>query len=204
MLLFVVHSYQGGNKMKQRLKLQALIEISLFASLGLIFDMLIPYRLPQGGAVSLAMLPILVMAYRHGLRGGLATGALVGTLQLLFGAYIFTPVQFLLDYTVAYGLVGVAGIFAGQVKQSAKDGAKKTLTFYLILGALIGSALRYVAHVVSGIVFFAEYAEGPVVLYSLGYNLTYMLPSFLVSAVVIVILFTSAPRFATLATRDIR
>ncbi|OGX78019.1 MULTISPECIES: energy-coupled thiamine transporter ThiT [Exiguobacterium] len=190
--------------MKQRLKLQALIEISLFASLGLIFDMLIPYRLPQGGAVSLAMLPILVMAYRHGLRGGLATGALVGTLQLLFGAYIFTPVQFLLDYTVAYGLVGVAGIFAGQVKQSAKDGAKKTLTFYLILGALIGSALRYVAHVVSGIVFFAEYAEGPVVLYSLGYNLTYMLPSFLVSAVVIVLLFTSAPRFATLATRDIR
>ncbi|MFN3367515.1 MAG: energy-coupled thiamine transporter ThiT, partial [Exiguobacterium mexicanum] len=88
--------------MKQRLKLQALIEISLFAALGLIFDLLIPFRMPQGGSVSLAMLPIFVMAYRHGLKGGLATGALVGTLQLLFGAYIFTPVQFLLDYTFAY------------------------------------------------------------------------------------------------------
>lgn len=190
--------------MKQKLKLQALIEISLFSALALVFDLLMPYRMPQGGSITLVMLPIFVMAYRHGLKGGLATGALVGTMQLLFGAYIFTPVQFLLDYTVAYGLVGVAGIFAAQVKQSAKDGAKKTLTFYLILGALIGSALRYVAHVVSGIVFFAEYAEGPVVLYSLGYNLTYMLPSFLIATIVLVLLFTTAPRFATLATRDIR
>ncbi|KAB2860560.1 MAG: energy-coupled thiamine transporter ThiT, partial [Exiguobacterium chiriqhucha] len=52
--------------MKQRLKLQALIEISLFAALGLIFDLLIPFRMPQGGSISLAMLPIFVMAYRHG------------------------------------------------------------------------------------------------------------------------------------------
>lgn len=190
--------------MKQRLKLQALIEISLFAALGLIFDLLIPFRMPQGGSISLAMLPIFVMAYRHGLKGGLATGALVGTLQLLFGAYIFTPVQFLLDYTFAYGVVGMAGLFAGQVKRVAKDEAKKTLVVYLVLGALLGSLLRYGAHVLSGIVFFAEYAEGPVVAYSFAYNMTYMLPSFLVSAVVLVLLFVSAPRFATLATRDVR
>ncbi|MEJ6527107.1 MULTISPECIES: energy-coupled thiamine transporter ThiT [unclassified Exiguobacterium] len=190
--------------MKTRFKLQALIEISLFAALGLIFDLLIPYRLPQGGSISLAMLPIFVMAFRHGLKGGLATGALVGTLQLLFGAYIFTPVQFLLDYTVAYGLVGMAGVFAGRVKQAASNGATKTLATYLVLGALLGSMLRYAAHVISGIVFFAEYAEGPVVAYSLGYNATYMAPSFVISAIVLVLLFTTAPRFTRVATRDLR
>ncbi len=122
---------------------------------------------------------------------------------MLFGAYIFTPVQFLLDYTFAYGVVGIAGLFAGQVKRAAKQEAKKTLIVYLVLGALLGSLLRYGAHVLSGIVFFAEYAEGPVVAYSFAYNMTYMLPSFLVSAVVLVLLFVSAPRFATLATRDV-
>ncbi|KDN57474.1 MAG: energy-coupled thiamine transporter ThiT [Exiguobacterium sp.] len=190
--------------MKQKLTLQALIEISLFSALALIFDLLMPYRMPQGGSITLVMLPIFVMAYRHGLKGGLATGALVGTLQLLFGAYIFTPVQFLVDYTFAYGLVGMAGVFAGQVKRAAKDGSKKTLVLYLVLGALLGSLLRYAAHVLSGIVFFAQYAEGPVVAYSLGYNMTYMLPSFLIATIVLVLLFTTAPRFATLATRDVR
>lgn len=190
--------------MKQRLKLQALIEISLFAALGIIFDLLIPFRMPQGGSISLVMLPIFVMAYRHGLKGGLATGALVGTLQLLFGVYIFTPIQFFVDYTLAYGLVGMAGVFASQVKQAARQDAKKTLIVYLVLGALLGSLLRYAAHVVSGIVFFAAFAEGPVVAYSFAYNLTYMLPSFLISALVLVLLFTTAPRFVTLATRELR
>lgn len=190
--------------MKQKLTLQALIEISLFSALALVFDLLIPYRMPQGGSITLVMLPIFVMAYRHGLKGGLATGALVGTLQLLFGAYIFTPVQFLVDYTFAYALVGMAGVFSGQVKRAAKEDAKKTLIAYLVIGAFLGSLLRYGAHVLSGIVFFAEYAEGPVVAYSLIYNMTYMLPSFLVSAAVLVLLFVSAPRFATLATRDVR
>lgn len=190
--------------MKQRFKLQVLIEISLFAALGLIFDLLIPYRLPQGGSISLAMLPIFVMAFRHGLKGGLATGAIVGTLQLLFGAYIFTPVQFLLDYTVAYALVGLAGVFAGRVKNAAKAGTMKSLSTYLVLGALLGSLLRFIAHFTSGVVFFAQYAEGPVVTYSLVYNATYMIPSFLVSAIVLVVLFTGAPRFASMATRDVR
>ena len=190
--------------MKQRFKLQVLIEISLFAALGIVFDLLIPYRLPQGGSISLAMLPIFVMAFRHGVKGGLATGSLVGTLQLLFGAYIFTPVQFLLDYTVAYALVGLAGVFAGGMKQAARQGATRRLMVYLVVGALLGSILRFGAHFISGIVFFAEYAEGPVVAYSLIYNATYMVPSFLVSAIVLVVLFTGAPRFASLATREVR
>lgn len=190
--------------MKQKLKLQALIEISLFSALALVFDLLIPYRMPQGGSITLVMLPIFVMAYRHGLKGGLATGALVGTLQLLFGPYIFTPVQFLVDYTLAYGVVGFAGVFANRVKTSARKEQKNMLILYLILGAFLGSALRYAAHVFSGIVFFAEYAEGPVVWYSLVYNMTYMLPSFLLATAVLVLLFTTAPRFATLATRDLR
>ncbi|WP_214826996.1 energy-coupled thiamine transporter ThiT [Exiguobacterium algae] len=190
--------------MNQRFKLQTLIEISLFAALGIIFDLLIPFRLPQGGSISLAMLPIFVMAFRHGVKGGLATGALVGTMQFMFGVYIFTPVQFLLDYTVAFGLVGMAGIFAGRVKQAAQQGAMKTLTTYLILGSFLGAFLRFLAHFISGVVFFAEYAEGPVVTYSILYNATYMVPSFILCAIVLVTLFTAAPRFVSVATRDVR
>lgn len=189
------------NKTNKTFSLQTMIEISLFAALGLVFDLIIPYRLPQGGSVSLAMLPIFVMAFRHGVKGGVATGAIIGTLQLLFGAYIFTPIQFVLDYTFAYGVVGMAGVMAGRLKAAAKAGDFRKIATTVVIGSFIGAFLRYAAHVVSGIVFFAEYAEGPVVLYSLTYNAAYMVPSFAVSALVLVALFKTAPRFTAIVLK---
>ena len=65
----------------------------------------------------------------------------------------------------------------------------------MIVGTFLGSALRYLAHVYSGIVFFGEFApEGqPVAVYSLVYNGTYMLPSFIVSAIIVILVISAAP-----------
>ena len=66
----------------------------------------------------------------------------------------------------------------------------------IIIGTVIGGLLRYLIHFIGGIVFFAEYApEGqPVWLYSLVYNGSYIIPATILSAIVAVLLFTSAPR----------
>ena len=53
----------------------------------------------------------------------------------------------------------------------------------VVLGTFIAAFLRYLAHVASGILFFGEFAgEQNVILYSLIYNSTYMIPVFLVSS----------------------
>ncbi|WP_214892064.1 energy-coupled thiamine transporter ThiT [Exiguobacterium sp. H66] len=184
-------------------RLQMLMEIAIFASLGVVFDLLIPFKMPQGGSISLAMLPIFVMAFRHGVVGGVITGALVGTIQLMFAPQVLTVVQPLLDYTLAYGVVGLSGVFAGQVKKAATEGQKKRLMTIVLFATLLGAGLRYICHVISGIVFFAEYAKGPVVPYSFIYNATYMAPSYVLCGVVAGILFTTAPRLLRYSARGI-
>ena len=68
---------------------------------------------PQGGSISIAMVPIFLMAYRWGIKGGMLTGFLLGLLQFILGfSQIYTLLQGIIDYFVAFSVVGLAGIFA--------------------------------------------------------------------------------------------
>ncbi|RXD25188.1 energy-coupled thiamine transporter ThiT, partial [Acinetobacter baumannii] len=86
----------------------------------------------------------------------------------LTGAYIMHPIQVLFDYPLPYAVLGFAGFFASKV--NAVEVGRRSLYIWLATG--IGSIARLVCHIISGVVFFADYApEGmnPVV-YSVGYN----------------------------------
>lgn len=156
----------------------------------------IGFSFPQGGAITLSMLPIIVMAFRWGIVGGMLTGFTSGLLQLIMGGYVFTPIQASLDYFVAYTLVGVAAVTSGWLIRSRAKRSKGSMATAIIVGTVIGGLLRYIIHFIGGIVFFGEFApEGqPVWLYSLIYNGSYMIPATIISATVAVILFTTAPR----------
>ncbi|MBB6454121.1 thiamine transporter [Salirhabdus euzebyi] len=183
--------------MRNNSKVLFLVEIAIFSALAYLLDELSGFLTgrfwPQGGSVSIGMLPIFIMAYRWGIKGGLLTGFLFGGLQLILGQpWIATPVQAFLEYFVAFTVVGLAGVFAKQIQQGLLNGNAKKWVSYIILGTLIGGLLRFICHFVAGIVFFAEYApEGtPVVLYSLGYNGGYMSIS---TGICIVLLFLLMP-----------
>ncbi|PAV28817.1 energy-coupled thiamine transporter ThiT [Virgibacillus profundi] len=176
-----------------------LIEVAIFAAMALLLDILpfLSFKVwAQGGSVSFAMIPIFIVAFRWGVRGGILAGLLWGVLQLLFGPAIFTPLQGFLDYIVAFSVLGLAGIFAKSIQNATKEGKAIVGLSYILLGTLLGSALRFLAHFTGGIVFFGEYApEGqPVWIYSLIYNGSYMLPGFLVSGVIVYFLFYKQPR----------
>jgi thiamine transporter len=87
-------------------------------------------------------------------------------------------------------------VFANVVMDSLSKDAKGKWMTYVIMGSFLGSVLRYLCHVVSGIVFFGEYAPKgqPVAIYSLLYNGTYMLPSFVISAIIIIIVISAVPK----------
>ena len=128
---------------------------------------------PNGGSITVAsMLPIFIYAYIAGPRAGILAGLCYGMLQYIQEPYFVHWTQLLLDYPIAFALLGTAGIFRG--KQW--------------LGALVGSMGRFLCHFLSGVVFFAEYAgEQNVFLYSFGYNISYILPDLIICLVILLL-----------------
>ena len=127
----------------------------------------------QGGSVGAAMLPIVVFAFRHGGGWGVMAGLIFGTIKCFFaGGFAWGWQSILLDYTVAYGAVGLAGL-CGKLPHG------------LGFGAALGATARFVIHFISGITIYAILAPTELFgitflnpwFYSLVYNLGYMLPS---------------------------
>jgi len=140
-------------------------------------DVLPPiFSLPQGGSVSAAsMVPLLWFSLRRGLRSGLEVCCIYGLVHMVLpGSYIVDPLQALLDYPIAFGALGLAGLF------------KK----YPLIGVTTGIIGRFSAHFLSGVIFFGIYApEGmhPAI-YSAIYNGGYLIIELIVSITIIYII----------------
>ncbi len=151
--------------------------VALAGALGYISNNLSLLKLPQGGSINLGMIPIFWLALRRGWKIGIAAGAVFGIVDLFIEPFVVHPVQLVLDYPLAFALLGVAGFF------------KK----YPIAGVIIGGIGRFSSHFISGIIYFPQYAppEMSPLVYSAIYNGTYLIPSILICAVVIGIMAES-------------
>ena len=177
-------------------RVKVMAEIGLAVALSAILNFFPLFKMPQGGSVSLEMLPILIIAVRWGGIAGMISGLVYGLLQLVMGAYIVHPLQLILDYPLAYLLVGLAGFVA--LKDRISEEGLKRRGYYarLLLAVLIGGFARFVAHLISGVIFFGQYApEGQNVwVYSAIYNGSFILPSVLIAFIVIIPLLKSLIR----------
>ncbi len=180
----------------QKERLLTMLEIAIMSALALVLGQIKFGALwPMGGSISLIMVPIFIMTLRHGWRVGVITGFLVGILDFLFGGYVVHPIQLILDYPLAYTVLGLGGLaLRGKTGQEVK-GKTSGLLNHVQLGQIslmlvIGTSLRLLCHFISGIVWFGSYApEGvPAYLYSLGYNASYLVPEAAISLVVLIIL----------------
>lgn len=194
---------EGGEKMsKQKNQVMVLTEIAISAALGLVFDVffgwlqktLYPGLLPYGGNIGLTMVPIMLLSFRRGIRAGLLAGLLVGLTQMLYDVqHILEIRQYLLDYPIAFMVVGFAGVIS--------QGNKKLNPMTLGLGATLGGLLRYLSHFIAGVTFWRAYVPEEAFLgikgftpltWSIFYNGLYMIPSTILSAVVLIIMFKTA------------
>lgn len=125
------------------------------------------FKLPQGGSITLvSLLPIMLYAYMHGPKKGLAIGFIYGILQAIQDPFIIHPAQFLLDYPIAFAMVAFTGIFSN-VKALEKLPQVK-----FVLGAICVAIFRYIAHLISGVFAFSAYCPENmnVFAYSAVYN----------------------------------
>lgn len=144
---------------------------------------------PYGGSITIAsFVPVLIYAYAYGVIDGLLVGLTFGLLNFISGPYILTPFTFILDYLLAFASIGFMGI--------AKKFTKKT-TFNVVLGTLGVYIIRFIFHLISGIIYFNEDAiwvnlpgwavSGPFV-YSFIYQCIYIPADCAIAIVVLYIL----------------
>lgn len=162
--------------MNRRSTTVVIAESGIMIALSWLLSLVKVFSMPQGGSITLgSMIPIVVLALRRGPKVGIGAGAVLGVLRfVLKPSGIVHPVQWLLDYPVAFGLLGLAGFFAA-------------LPW---LGALLGVGARMVSHTVGGAIFFAHFApEGmnPWI-YSVGYNISYLGIEAVIAAIILALL----------------
>jgi len=165
-----------------------LVEIALAVSLAAGLGMVKLFVMPQGGSVSLEMIPILFIAVRRGVVPAMVAGGLYGCIQMVLpGFYYVHPAQLVLDYPLAFAAIGLAGLIPVPWFDSDSEQPRWTSTYtgLLVAAVALGVLGRFACHYVSGIVFFGSYApQGqPVWLYSLLYNGLYLLPELVISVV---------------------
>ncbi len=161
-LLWGVACFMKRRSKKLSPKQLAFCAVSI--ALGTVLSNIKVLSFPTGGSVTLlSMLIICLPGYWFGTGAGILTGVAYGVLQMLVDPYILFPAQLIVDYLLAFGSLGLSGLF-----HAKKNG--------LILGYITAVLGRYLFSVLSGWLFFGIYAwEGWNPLpYSLAYNAIYI------------------------------
>lgn len=160
------------------------------------------YKLPNGGSVTFAsMAPIVVIALMYDFGWAMLTAFAYSMVQMLLGFYppptqdfLSFALVILLDYVIAFSVLGLAGVIAHRFKNRVAGAAAATCAVIL---------LRLCCHFLSGILIWAPYApeDMPVWLYSIGYNSSYMIPEMIVSAIAVslVVRFVNLDKLAARA-----
>jgi len=165
----------GMSMTRKQWTAKALAYAALSIALAFVLSFIKVFEMPQGGSVTLAsMLPIMLFAAAYGVGPGLLAGAAYGLLQYLQGGFFVHPIQFLLDYPIAFAMIGLAGLHT----VLPKSWNKWSLYACMVVAAL-GRAL---SATLAGILYWetAPWA-------SLVYNGTYLIPDTIICIVLAVI-----------------
>lgn len=183
--------------MKNKKSITALAECSVLVAMSVVLSLIKVWQMPLGGGVTLvSMLPVCLISFRHGLKWGFLSAFADSVFQLIFGITMSGLLGWglkanmligciMFDYIIAYTVLGIAGIF------------RKNGTAGIIAGLFIAILLRFASHFLSGYIIFTNLEqwelfgsafENAPALYSLCYNGMYLLPEFILTAVVVFIL----------------
>ncbi len=175
----IIFAQRSNGKKSSAISAKQLAFCALAIALGTVLSEIKVFHFPTGGSITLfSMLIICLPGYWFGTGAGILTGVAYGLLQLIIDPYVLYPSQLVVDYILAFGALGLSGVF-------------RKNKYGLQLGYVAAIIGRYIFAVISGWIFFGDYAwEGWGALpYSLAYNAIYI---FAEAAITLVILFVPA------------
>lgn len=172
---------------KTTFQTKVIAEVAIFAALSsALYTVTLPFlTLPYGGSVTAAsMVPIIWLSFRRGVKGGMFGGIIFGLVALpidvmrLQYSPIVHPVQLLLDYPIAFGAIGLAGLF----KPSSSDEVLRPL-----VGVAIATLGRFLSHFLAGIFFWTTFGLDGII-YSAVYNGSFLTGEFVIAIAIIYLL----------------
>ena len=172
------------NSKSTKNKVLMLTESAVMIAFATVLSIVKIVDMPYGGSVTAcSMLPLLIIAYRYGTKWGLLTSFTYGVIQMFLGmdnlsyatSFWAAIAIILLDYFVAFVVLGLGGLFRKITKTQGQA---------LCAASVVTGFLRYLCHTISGCTVWAGMAlpTKDALIYSLSYNLTYMLPEIIVLA----------------------
>jgi thiamine transporter len=159
-----------------------LMEASTAVALCVLLGNLRLLELPSGGSISLAAVPLLAYAAARGGRGAVLACWCAGAAHALSGGTIIHPLQFLLDYVIAYGVLALPAAFG------ATSAARRTL------GIVLALALQLAVTTFSGVLFFSSVAGAAAWRYSLSYNAATSIPELVLALLTVPIAIRALQR----------
>ncbi len=201
-------------------KTRRLTESAMLLAVAIILELLSKTFIPEmtfGGQLTIvSMLPVVLISYRHGVKWGFVAAFAYALIEMVIGmrtiSAAFLPnsqdymgakaiLMVLLDYLVAYTLLGLGGIFRNRIQNPGIS---------LMCGSLAALGARYLSHILSGFILYTSWAEWfftqdgfpawgaqlvaslePTTLglvYSIVYNGLYMLPEMIFTAIASVLI----------------
>lgn len=190
--------------MENKINLRVLAEIGILAAIAFILHLLEKVVFGgiwvNGGGIAFSILPIIILCFRRGPLAGFICALIVMAISFLGGIYSIADVwykvlfQILLDYVLSTPLLATAGLLYIPFKKAE---TKKKKYLYLVLGVLVGEFFQFITYFLSGMIFWPTPADGWNVpagaIYSLLYNGSYCLPTAIVCAIILVLMYKKAP-----------
>ena len=192
---------QVGARTKSKKALSTIVVSARRLALALIikcvFKFVTVLNFPNGGSISLIMAPLVLTSLYCGPIWGTRIGLAYGVCdRLIDGAVAYHWLSLILDYFLGFARMGVASIFRKQFFE------KKTWS--LVAGRTLAGFSRFICSFFSGLfISWDDVSTGALnpnlnkggLIYSLGYNLGYMVPSILICTLLLVAI--SKPLFET-------
>lgn len=163
-----------------------IVEAGISIALSVVLSLIVLFRMPLGGSVTLASkLPLIIYSIRWQRKRGVLVGAIFGLIQILMGGYVIHPAQAVLDYIVSFAAIGLAGIRFG-------DGfSRKSFIPSIILAYIISGA----SNVLSGMIYFNDMTVATKAgfksffAYALAYNYSFLAADLAILLVIMLVSF---------------
>ena len=184
--MFFFTNLKGGVLVK-KWTTKMLVEAGVMLALALVLDRIKIYRMPLGGSVTAgSMIPIIIFSMRWGLGPGIIAGVTYGVLKLILGGYILNPIQAILEYPLAFGCLGLSGVFSDSLTKIKEINYPK-----IIASVFIAISGRFICHLIAGVVFFSSDLPEGVNAWanSAIYQGSYLVPEFIIGAVLLSLLW---------------
>ena len=144
--------------MERRSELKVWIEGTVIAAMAMALS-LIPTTIGSSFSISLGMIPITLFALRRGAKAGFYSAFIWGLMHFpLSQVYYLTPLQVVIEYVLAFGFSGFAGVYSKKLKEAIIGKEKGKSIRIIFYASFLGATTRYFWHFVAGVIFWGSFA----------------------------------------------